>query len=216
MAKLEASDQAPAFALEGNDGRVHSLADARGGALVLYFYPKDDTPGCTIEACDFRDHLSRLTATGAAVLGVSKDSLASHAKFRDKYGLTFPLLSDPDAKVHEAYGAWGEKLFYGKKIVGVIRSTFVIDARGIVTHAWYGVKAKGHVEQVLAALLGDANDAPVARKAAAAKKTTSAKKPAATKKTTSAKKPAAAKKTTSAKKPAAAKKTTSAKKASGR
>ena len=154
MAQLTAGSKAPAFKLSGNDGHEYALADLRGRKVVLFFYPRDSTPGCTTEACDFRDNLARFAAAGATVLGVSKASLASHDKFRDKYTLNFPLLSDPERAAHEAYGAWGEKVFYGKHIVGVIRSTFLIDEEGRVVRAWYGVKVKGHVDQVLAALSG--------------------------------------------------------------
>ena len=176
MAQLTQGSKAPAFKLAGNDGRTHTLAEKQGGKVVLFFYPKDHTPGCTTEACDFRDNHARLVATGAAVLGVSRDSLASHDKFRDKYALNYPLLSDPDGSVHEAYGAWGEKLFYGKKIIGVIRSTFLIDEQGKVLQAWYGVKVNGHAEHVLAALRGESAPAPA--KKAPAKKAPAKKAPA--------------------------------------
>lgn len=147
-----AADIAPAFTLRGDDGASHSLADHAGAPVVLYFYPRDDTPGCTIEACDFRDNLARAAANGAVVLGVSKDSLPSHTKFREKYSLNFPLLSDPDLTVHKAYGAWGEKLMYGKPTVGVIRSTFLVGRDGRIARAWPRVKIDGHVDEVLRAL----------------------------------------------------------------
>ncbi|MFA5353452.1 MAG: peroxiredoxin, partial [Thermodesulfovibrionales bacterium] len=129
------------------------LADLlkEGRAVVLYFYPRDNTPGCTQEACDFRDNLNRLTPH-AAVIGVSSDSIASHKRFREKQGLTFPLLSDPDHTVLTAYGAWGEKKMYGKVSEGTIRSTFLITADGLIAKAWKSVKVKGHVDEVLKAL----------------------------------------------------------------
>ena len=120
--------------------------------MVLYFYPKDDTPGCTREACAFRDQKAALKKRGAVVLGVSGDSVASHEKFRAKYKLNFPLLADPDKAVAKKYGAWGEKVLYGRKTVGMIRSTFVIDAEGVVRKVFPRVKVDGHDEQVLAAL----------------------------------------------------------------
>ncbi len=167
MAQLKTGSKAPAFALDGSDGKRHSLADQRGKRVVVYFYPRDDTPGCTVEACDFRDNMARIGSAGAVVYGVSKDSLASHDKFRDKYRLNFTLLSDADRAVHEAYGAWGKKTLYGKVTEGVIRSTFLIDEKGTVERAWYNVKAKGHVDQVLGALAGgDAAPEKPAKKAA--------------------------------------------------
>ncbi len=144
--------KAPAFNLAGSDGRRHKLAELAGRRVVLYFYPRDLTPGCTTEACDFRDNLARLEAAGAVVFGVSKDSLESHAKFIDKHGLGFVLLSDPDLAVHKKYGAWGEKNMYGKTVEGVIRSTFLIDEAGKIAKAWTKVRVNGHVDKVLAAL----------------------------------------------------------------
>lgn len=143
---------APLFSLPGDDGAVHTLAEHLGHPVVVYFYPRDDTPGCTIEACDFRDNIARAVAKGAVVLGVSKDSTDSHARFRQKYSLNFPLLSDPELAVHRAYGAWGEKLLYGKPTVGVIRSTFLVGKDGRVARAWPRVKVDGHVDDVLRAL----------------------------------------------------------------
>lgn len=143
---------APGFALQGDDGQQHTLAAHRGKPVVVYFYPKDDTPGCTVEACGFRDNMARVTAKGAVVYGVSKDSLASHDKFKQKYNLNFTLLSDPELATHRAYGAWGEKVLYGQKTVGVIRSTFLIDKNGVVARAWPKVKVDGHVDAVLQAL----------------------------------------------------------------
>jgi peroxiredoxin Q/BCP len=145
---------APAFSLAGDDGQVHSLQTHRGRPIVLYFYPKDDTPGCTVEACDFRDHLARATAKGAVVLGVSRDDAKSHQRFRTKFSLNFPLLSDPDLAAHRAYGAWGPKVMYGREVEGTIRSTFLIDGEGVVRAAWPRVKVAGHVDEVLQALEG--------------------------------------------------------------
>ena len=143
--------KAPAFSLESSEGGTVKLADLAGKPAVIYFYPRDNTPGCTLEAQDFRGALSKFKKLGVAVFGVSKDSIASHCKFRDKFGLTFPLLSDPDGKMLEAYGAWGDKVMYGKKMKGIIRSTVLIDASGKVAHHWPKVSVKGHVDAVLAA-----------------------------------------------------------------
>ena len=145
---------APDFELDGTDGPV-SLHDLRGSRVILYFYPKDDTPGCTKEACSFRDSMQRLEGHGAVVLGVSKDSVASHNRFREKYGLAFPLASDPDNKVATAYGAFGPKSTFGKQVMGTIRSTFLIDADGKIERIWSPVKVDGHVDQVLEALADD-------------------------------------------------------------
>jgi len=149
MAKLEAGAKAPAFSLTDTDGNRVSLKDFVGHKVVVYFYPRDDTPGCTKEACQFNDALSQFEGLGVPVIGISADTQASHVKFRAKYGLRFVLLSDPDRKVMEAYGAWGEKVLYGKKTVGVIRSTFLIDEKGKIARAWYSVKADGHAAKVL-------------------------------------------------------------------
>ncbi|HMP73214.1 MAG TPA: peroxiredoxin [Kiritimatiellia bacterium] len=147
---IQEGKPAPAFDLEGSDGRRHTLADYKGKTVVLYFYPKDDTPGCTKEACTFRDLHQDIAKTGAVVFGISKDSLASHKTFIEKYNLSFTLLSDPDAKVMTAYGAWGEKLMYGKPVTGVIRSTVVIGPDGKVRKHWKTVrKAETHPEDVL-------------------------------------------------------------------
>jgi thioredoxin-dependent peroxiredoxin len=148
----KAGDHAPAFALTADDGQTVRLTDLRGRPVVLYFYPKDDTPGCTKEACSFRDAWSDVQASGAAVFGVSPDGTASHQKFREKYRLPFPLLSDPDHTVAEAYGAWGEKSMYGKKYQGILRSTFLIDGTGTVRRVFEKVKPEGHAEEVLAAI----------------------------------------------------------------
>lgn len=151
MASLEGK-KAPAFALAGSDGKKHSLADYAGKTVVLYFYPKDDTPGCTKEACGFRDLFADVKKK-AVVLGVSKDSVDSHGKFIAKYKLPFTLLSDPEGKMMEAYGAWGEKMMYGKPVIGCIRSTVVIGPDGKVVKHWQKVpKAETHPEAVLAFL----------------------------------------------------------------
>jgi thioredoxin-dependent peroxiredoxin len=152
MARLEPGDKAPAFRLPDHDGRQVSLSDFKGSRLIVYFYPKDDTPGCTKEACQFNDNLRDFSKAGTAVVGISPDGAASHNRFRDKYGLSLTLLSDPDHKVMESYGAWGEKTLYGKKSTGVIRSTFVVDERGRIAKCWYTVKADGHAAKVLASL----------------------------------------------------------------
>lgn len=149
---VEAGAKAPDFTLAADDGSKVKLSSLKGAPVVLYFYPKDDTPGCTRQACAFRDAEKKLQKLGATVLGVSADSLASHEKFRDKYSLNFPLLSDPDHKVAEKYGAWREKNMYGKKSMGIQRSTFLIDTTGKVAKVWQRVKVDGHDEQVLAAL----------------------------------------------------------------
>ena len=146
--RLEPGDEAPDFSLPDTDGQSVSLSALRGQQVIIYFYPAAMTPGCTKEACDFRDNLGVLTTAGLTVLGISKDAPGKLAKFRDKEGLNFPLLSDPGLDVHRAYGAYGEKTMYGKKTVGVIRSTFVIDPAGKVARAYYNVKATGHVERL--------------------------------------------------------------------
>ena len=152
MARLEAGDQAPAFTLPDQDGNPVSLRDFAGAPVVVYFYPVDDTPGCTKEACQFNENLAAFSRSGATVVGISPDSPAKHVKFREKYGLQLPLLSDPGHEVMGAYGAWGEKTMYGKKTVGTIRSTFLVDGTGTIAKAWYGVKADGHAAKVLAEL----------------------------------------------------------------
>lgn len=149
--------KAPAFRLPDETGAPRALKDFAGRIVVLYFYPKDDTPGCTQESCDFRDNLNRLTSSGAAVLGVSADTVDSHRKFKTKHGLNFPLLSDPDHKALEAYGVWREKSLYGRKFMGIVRSTFVIDGKGVVRAAWPKVSVGGHVDEVLEAVRAVAN-----------------------------------------------------------
>jgi thioredoxin-dependent peroxiredoxin len=149
---LEEGNLAPSFTLKNQAGKSVSLKDFKGQWLVLYFYPKDDTPGCTREACGFRDDYLPLKKFGAALLGVSPDSSESHQKFTDKYSLPFPLLSDPEHKVSEKYGAWGEKTLYGRKFMGMIRSTFLIDPKGRIAKVWPRVKVDGHVKRVQEAL----------------------------------------------------------------
>jgi peroxiredoxin Q/BCP len=149
---IEEGQKAPDFTLPAADGSRVKLADLRGRPVVLYFYPKDDTPGCTKEACSFRDAERRLQAAGAVVLGVSPDAPESHQRFREKYALKFTLLSDVDKRVATKYGAWGEKVMYGKKVTGMIRSTFVIDADGVVRKVFPRVRVDGHADKVLDAL----------------------------------------------------------------
>jgi thioredoxin-dependent peroxiredoxin len=146
--RLTPGDAAPDFSLPDADGTEVSLSSLRGRRVVIYFYPAAMTPGCTKQACDFRDSRASLAAAGFAVLGISPDSPARLAKFRDRDGLNFPLLSDPKHEVLEAYGAYGEKMLYGKKSVGVIRSTFVVGADGKIEKAQYAVKATGHVARL--------------------------------------------------------------------
>lgn len=145
MSKLEAGESAPGFSLSDKDGNTVSLADYAGKKVIVYFYPAASTPGCTTQACDFRDNMASLQAEGYTVLGVSKDELPALQKFAEDEHLGFPLLSDPDLAVHNAYGAYGEKSMYGKTVTGVLRSTFVVDEQGTLEHALYNVKATGHV-----------------------------------------------------------------------
>jgi len=152
MTRLEIGAKAPTFALANQAGKTVSLKDFAGERFVIYFYPADDTPGCTKEACQFNDGLSGFRELGVKVIGVSPDGADKHVAFRKKYGLRFDLLSDPEKKVMANYGAYGEKMMYGKKVTGVIRSTFVIGPTGKVEHAWYGVRADGHADKVLATL----------------------------------------------------------------
>lgn len=149
---VEEGAKAPAFTLTADDGTQVRLSEQKGSPVVLYFYPKDDTPGCTKEACAFRDAQSALAEAGAKVFGVSPDDVESHVKFRDKFSLNFPLLADPGHKVAAKYGAWREKNLYGKKSMGIQRSTYVIDAAGKVAKLWKRVKVDGHDAQVLKAL----------------------------------------------------------------
>jgi peroxiredoxin Q/BCP len=146
--RLRPGDPAPDFTLTDPDGGQVSLASLRGQRVIIYFYPAAMTPGCTKQACDFRDGKKDLSDAGFTVIGISPDSPAKLASFRDRDGLTFPLLSDPDRSVLQAYGAFGEKMLYGKKSVGVIRSTFIVGADGLIERAYYAVKATGHVARL--------------------------------------------------------------------
>jgi peroxiredoxin Q/BCP len=152
--KLQPGEPAPPFVLPDQDGRPVDLASYRGRKVIVYFYPKDDTPGCTAEACQFNDSLAGFDQLGVDVLGVSADDAESHRRFRAKYGLQFTLLTDVENRVAAQYGAYGEKLLYGKPVTGVIRSTFLIDADGNVEQAWYGVRADGHAAKVLSEVGG--------------------------------------------------------------
>jgi thioredoxin-dependent peroxiredoxin len=152
VAQLKSGDKAPTFRLSSDDGQKITLADYRGERVVLYFYPADDTPGCTKEACQFSDLLDEYAALGVDVIGISPDEADSHQKFRAKYGLRIRLASDPSHATMERYGAWGEKTLYGKKSIGVIRSTFLVGADGRIERAWYHVRADGHAQAVLEAL----------------------------------------------------------------
>ncbi|CAM3233436.1 thioredoxin-dependent thiol peroxidase [Corallococcus sp. ZKHCc1 1396] len=216
MPMPQAGDKAPGFSLPDQSGATVSLSQLKGRHVVLYFYPKDATPGCTTEACDFRDEHSALVKAGAVVLGVSPDSTASHQKFATKQGLPFSLLADPDHAVADAYGVWGEKSLYGRKFMGLIRATFLIGPDGKVLRVWPKVKVAGHVAEVLASLQQPAGaasqvssgrapspavSAPAAKKAPAVKAPAAKKAPAAVAKPATVKKPAA-KKAPAAKAPA--------------
>jgi len=146
---LKIGDKAPVFTGIDDQGKEVKLKNFRGEKVILYFYPKDNTPGCTQESCDFRDVVSRLKKKDTVVLGVSPDSVASHQKFKVKFSLPFPLISDEDHKIAMAYGIWQEKSMYGKKYMGIIRSTFVIDGNGLIVQVYEKVKVKGHVDAVL-------------------------------------------------------------------
>ena len=149
---IEEGKKAPAFTLKNQDGKAVKLSDFAGKNVVLYFYPKDNTPGCTTEACDFRDQHGKLEKAGAVVLGVSPDAEKTHLKFAGKFGLPFTLLADPEHEVAEKYGSWGEKTLYGRKFMGIIRSTFLIGSDGKVAKVWPKVKVAGHVDEVLEAV----------------------------------------------------------------
>lgn len=149
---LQPGDSAPDFNLENQDGKVLSLSDMAGKPFVIYFYPAAATPGCTTQACDFRDNLSSLTVAGYTVIGVSPDKPSKLQKFKEKESLNFDLLSDPENAVQQAYGAFGKKSMYGKEYLGTIRSTFVVNASGKISHAFYNVKAKGHLALLKAEL----------------------------------------------------------------
>jgi peroxiredoxin Q/BCP len=148
---VEIGEKAPNFALPDADEKSVRLADLKGRPLVVYFYPKDDTSGCTAEACAFRDSLPDFSKLKAAIVGISRDSVESHDKFKKKFDLTFPLVSDEDGKVCEAYGTWVEKSMYGRKYMGIERSTFLIDEKGVIRGIWRKVKVPGHADEVLKA-----------------------------------------------------------------
>lgn len=152
MTRLEKGDRAPTFRLPDQDGKAVALSSFAGRRVIVYFYPADDTPGCTKEACQFNDNLSHFAKAGVDVVGISPDGTEKHQRFRSKYGLSFPLLTDADHLVMERYGAWGEKTMYGRTRLGVIRSTFVVSPKGRVERAWYNVRADGHAAKVLAEL----------------------------------------------------------------
>jgi thioredoxin-dependent peroxiredoxin len=149
---LEIGEPAPDFSLPDADGREVTLSEFRGQPVIIYFYPRDDTPGCTKQACGIRDAWSEFTEAGAAVLGISPDDVGSHARFRDKHDLPHTLLADPDTEVIRAYGAWGKRKMYGRQYEGVIRSTVIVDAEGTVAARWPKVRPKEHADEVLAAL----------------------------------------------------------------
>ena len=149
---LQVGDTVPEFSLPNQDGTMISPADFKGKKMVIYFYPKDNTPGCTTEACNFRDVYDEILAKGAVVLGISKDSAASHTKFREKFGLPFHLLSDVETTTIQAFGAWGEKKMCGKAYMGIIRSTFVVDENGVVSHVFPKVNTKTHAAEILSVL----------------------------------------------------------------
>ncbi len=151
---LKAGDVAPEFELQSDSGDTVRLSDLRGKKVILYFYPKDDTPGCTTQACEFRDRMPDIEREGALILGISPDNVRSHQKFKSKYELPFTLLADPDHAVAESYGAWGEKKMYGKVYEGILRTTYLIDEQGKIEQVFEKVKPKGHSQQVLSALSG--------------------------------------------------------------
>ena len=151
MAELKPGVKAPDFTLPSGKGEL-TLADFRGKKVVLYFYPKDDTPGCTKEACSFEENLGRVKRRNAIVIGVSPDPVGSHQRFADKFGLSFPLVSDEDKKISKRYGVWKQKTFMGRKYLGVVRSTFIIDEKGVISHIFRKVKVDGHTDEVLSAL----------------------------------------------------------------
>jgi peroxiredoxin Q/BCP len=190
---VQVGSPAPDFDLESDSGTRVSLADYEGRWLVLYFYPRDNTPGCTREAQDFSGAVARLRSLGAAVVGVSRDSVKTHCGFRDKIGIRFPLLSDPELEAHRAYGAWGTKTMYGRKVEGTIRSTYLVGPDGHVAEVWTGVKVDGHVDKVLAAITRERSGEPAVPTGARAKSAdktggTAGRRPAAPKKAAKAKK----------------------------
>ncbi|MBI4867400.1 MAG: thioredoxin-dependent thiol peroxidase [Candidatus Wallbacteria bacterium] len=149
---LKVGDKAPGFQARTEAGEEFELSDFRGKTVVLYFYPKDDTPGCTKEACDFRDSYEKLLHKGAVLLGVSADDARSHGNFREKYDLPFTLIADEDHSISEAYGVWQEKKMYGKSMMGIVRTTYLIDPKGNIAHVFAKVKVEGHIDEVLAKL----------------------------------------------------------------
>jgi thioredoxin-dependent peroxiredoxin len=187
---LKVGDKAPTFSLSGDDGQAHEVS-SDGRTVIVYFYPKDDTPGCTVEAKDFStdEAQARIKKARVTVYGVSKDSVASHGKFRDKHGLRVRLLSDPDLHVHELFGAYGEKTMYGRKVQGTIRSTFVL-RDGKVVHAYPSVRVPGHIDAVLGAIEGRASATAAPKKSAPKAATATAPKKAAPKKAASTERPA--------------------------
>ncbi len=162
---LKVGDKAPSFKLQSEHGEVKS-SDLKGKRYVVYFYPADDTPGCTKEACSFRDNLPKFTGADVPIFGISPQDVKSKSKFAAKYSLNFPLLADPDHAVAEAFGAWGEKSMYGKKYMGILRSTFVVGANGKIEHVWEKVKPEGHAEEVLAYLNSGTTEAAPVKKVA--------------------------------------------------
>lgn len=152
MSQLKTGSKAPDFTLPADGGNSIALSRFQGQPVVLYFYPKDDTPGCTQEACDFRDNISGLKRLKVQVIGVSKDSVKKHDKFKEKYELNFPLVSDEDGAICEKYGVWVEKSMYGKKYMGIERTTFLIDAQGKIAHIWRKVSVTDHVTEILSVL----------------------------------------------------------------
>ena len=148
MSELEVGNPAPDFSMPADGGKTVSLSDFKGRKLVMYFYPKDDTPGCTTESCGFRDQIKEFNKLNIGIVGISRDSVKSHDKFREKYDLNFPLGSDEDGKVCEAYGVWKEKSMMGKKYMGIERSTFLIDEQGKIARIWNNVKVNGHIDEV--------------------------------------------------------------------
>lgn len=152
MTTIKTGDKAPEFTGDNQEGRSVSLSDFSGKQLILYFYPKDNTPGCTVESCNLNEHYDQWLEKGFEVVGVSPDSVESHKKFSEKYGLRFNLIADPDKEILKAYGAWGEKLMYGKKYMGVLRTTFVIDEDGIIREIIGKVKTKDHTNQLIETL----------------------------------------------------------------
>ena len=154
MSNIRIGELAPDFKLEGSDGKMHSLSDYRGKTVILYFYPKDNTPGCTTEACDFRDNIDEFNNSDAIIIGISKDSIASHNKFITKHSLPFLLLADEDKKVCELYDVIKEKNMYGKKTLGISRSTFIINPDGVLVDEFRNVRVKGHIENIIAKIKG--------------------------------------------------------------